>query len=98
MKISSATAVVHTTTNFKSPYMMYGWVELKLNQRISVPYAVDSGVNYHKLILLPFYKDDMILVLEKGTPTSIADSYESLITHFVTDKVDIDSVIRKILA
>ena len=40
----------------------------------------------------------MILILENGAPTAIANYYEALLTHFFPTRVYIDSGITNILA
>ena len=79
----SDTVVLHTTTCFKPPYMMYVWVDLNLNRRISIHYTTDSGFGYHKSVLCRVLTDGMILVLENGAPTSVNSYYEALLKKFI---------------
>ena len=60
----STSVVVRTTPYLKTPYMMDICVYLKLNQRISIQYAIYSGVGYHKSVLYHVSTYGMILVLE----------------------------------
>ena len=46
-----ATEFIHITTNFKPPYIMGVWVYLKFNQCVSIQYAVDYWVDFHKSVL-----------------------------------------------
>ena len=92
------TVLVHTTTNLNSPYMMYVWVDLKLNQWFSIQYAIDSWVGYRKSVLWCVLTDVIILVLENDTPTTIINSYKEIMMYFVPYKICIDGIIRKILA
>ena len=52
----------------------------------------------HKSVLRCVLADGMNLVLEKVTPTAITNSYKSILTLFVPDMIDIDTVISNILA
>ena len=94
--ISSATAVVHVTTNFNPPYMIDIWEELKLNQRGSIQYKIDSGVGSHNSVLCYVLTFIMSLVLGEVTPTVISNYYKELLKLFIPDKVDTDTVIRKV--
>ena len=76
MDRSRATVVVRTTTNFKPPYIMGVWADLKINQRLSIQYAIDSRVGYHNLVLCCVLIDLMSLVFEKGISTSITNYQE----------------------
>ena len=71
--------VTHTTTTFKSSYMMDLWVDLMLNQCVSIQYAINYGVGSHKSVLCRVLKYNMSLVLEKVAPNAINHSYEALL-------------------
>ena len=80
------------------PYIMGVWVGLKLNQHGIIQYSMGYRFGSHKLVLCNVSNNGLSIVLEKGTPTAITNSYYSLLTHPIPAKVDIDDVIRKILA
>ena len=76
---------------------MYG-VYLKLNRCVSIQYEIDSVFCSHKSVLYCVSADGMNLVLENGAPTSVTNSYKSLLTQCVPDTVDTDIGISKILS
>ena len=74
------------------------WVDLKLNQHFSIQHVIFYGIGSHKSVLFCFSAYGMSLVLKRGTTIFIANSYDSLLTHFFRDKVYIDSGIINILS
>ena len=96
--ISSTTAVTHTTTTFKSSYMMDLWVDLMLNQCVSIQYAINYGVSSHKSILYSVSTDGTRLILEKSMLTTINNYYKAILMQFVPAKVEIGAIIRNIIA
>ena len=73
-------------------------MELNFNGHVSIQYVINFGVCSHKRVLCNVSTDGIILVIEKGTPTAVTNSYEALLTQFFPDKVYIDAGISKILS
>ena len=71
---------------------------MKLNQCVIIQYVIDSRFGSHKSVIFHVLTDGMILILENGALTAIANYYEALLTHFVPTRVYIDSGITNILA
>ena len=76
--------------------MMVLWIDLKLNQYVSIQNTTDSGVGSHKSVLYSISTERVILVLENATLTAIINYLASLLIHFIPDRVDIESFIIKI--
>ena len=90
--------IVYTNDTLVLEYVLCQWKDLNLNDRVSVQFCMESGIDSHKKYLTRVSSSSKELVIDKEMSLDSRSAVNSLLVQFVPDKEkDVDAYLKKIL-